>query len=94
MRLANADYLRSVNAGKANPKEWWNRLFFVETLSGARVLTHGFVSILFTQAFFMITKLLSVGLSRPTCQILGAGTFIWLRFFHQKIYMNLYQGSP
>jgi hypothetical protein len=94
MTLANADYLRSVNAGKANPKESWNRLFFVETLSGAPVLTHGFVSMLFTQAFLMITKFLSAGLARPTCQILRASTFIWLRFFHQKIHMNLYQGSP
>jgi hypothetical protein len=89
MRLANTDYMLSVNAGKANPKESSNRLFFVETLSGAPVLTHGFVSILFTQAFLMITKLLSVSLSRPTCQIVRAGTFIWLRFFNQKTHMNI-----
>jgi hypothetical protein len=94
MILANADYLRSVHAGKENPKESWNSLFFVETLSGAPVLTYGFVSILFTQAFLIITKMLSAGLARPTCQILRAGTFIWLRFFHQKIDMYLYQGSP
>jgi hypothetical protein len=90
MMLANADYLRSVHAGKENPKESWNSFFFVETLFGAPVLTYGFVSILFTQAFPIITKLLSAGLARPTCQILRAGTSIWLKFFLQKIHMNLY----